>query len=164
MPAHTFIATAEPVTWLGARPRFVDVEPETGCMDPIALKSVIDGVKAVLPVHLYGRPADMAAISSIAADAGVPVIEDAAQAHGADVVGPDGAPTVRVARPAGCFSFYPGKNLGAFGDAGAVTTDDDEFADRLVGCCAITAGPPSTSTWWWATPTGWTRCRRPSSG
>jgi dTDP-4-amino-4,6-dideoxygalactose transaminase len=131
VPAHTFVATAEPVTWMGARPRFVDVEPETGCMDPIALKSVIDGVKAVLPVHLYGRPADMAAISSIAVDAGVPVIEDAAQAHGADVVGPDGRRRSGSLGRAGCFSFYPGKNLGAFGDAGAVTTDDEEFAGRV---------------------------------
>src|SRR5262245_24058298 len=95
VPAHTFIATAEPVTWLGARPRFVDVEPETGCMDPIALKAVVEQVKVVMPVHLYGRPADMSAISAIAADAGVPVIEDAAQAHGADVV------TASGPRPAG---------------------------------------------------------------
>jgi dTDP-4-amino-4,6-dideoxygalactose transaminase len=128
MPAHTFAATAEPVTWLGARPRFVDVEPETGCLDPIALKSVIDGVKAVVPVHLYGRPADMAAISAIAADAGVPVIEDAAQAHGAELAGPEQTRRAGALGRAGCFSCYPGKNLGAFGDAGLVTTDDGEVA------------------------------------
>jgi len=131
VPSHTFIATAEPVTWLGARPRFVEVEPETGCLDPIALKSAIDGVKAVIPVHLYGRPADMSAISSIAADAGVPVIEDAAQAHGADVTGPDGTRRAGTLALAACFSFYPGKNLGAFGDAGAITTDNDDLAHRL---------------------------------
>src|SRR4029450_4298677 len=118
-PRPLCIAPAEPVTWLGARPRFVEVEPETGCMDPIALKSAIDGVKAVIPVHLYGRPADLNAISSIAADAGVPVIEDAAQAHGAEITKADGT-VVRAGSYGlmGCFSFYPGKNLGAFGDAG----------------------------------------------
>jgi dTDP-4-amino-4,6-dideoxygalactose transaminase len=131
VPSHTFIATAEPVTWLGAKPRFVEVEPETGCMDPAALKSAIDGVKAVMPVHLYGRPADMAAISSIAADAGVPVIEDAAQAHGADVTGPDGTRRAGTLGLAACFSYYPGKNLGAFGDAGAITTDDEAFAAKV---------------------------------
>jgi dTDP-4-amino-4,6-dideoxygalactose transaminase len=128
VPAHTFVATAEPVTWLGARPRFVDVEPETGCMDPTALKASIYGVKAVLPVHLYGRPADMSALSSIAAEADVPIIEDAAQAHGAELDQPDGTRRAGSVGVAGCFSFYPGKNLGAFGDAGAVTTDDEDVA------------------------------------
>lgn len=129
VPAHTFIATVEPVTWLGATPRFVDVEPTTGCLDPDALKAAIDGVRAVIPVDIYGGPADLAAIAAIADDAGVPVVEDAAQAHGAQFTGPDG-----VTRRAGaygrlgCFSFYPGKNLGAFGDAGAVVTDDDQLA------------------------------------
>jgi dTDP-4-amino-4,6-dideoxygalactose transaminase len=131
VPAHTFVATAEPVSWLGARPRFVDVEPETGCMDPMALKAVVDRVKAVLPVHLYGRPADMTAISAVAADAGVPVIEDAAQAHGAELAGPDGTRRAGALGLAGCFSFYPGKNLGAFGDAGLVTTGDAELAATL---------------------------------
>jgi dTDP-4-amino-4,6-dideoxygalactose transaminase len=132
VPAHTFIATAEPVTWRRARPRLIDVDPDTGCMDPAALKAGIDGVKAVLPVHLYGRPADLEAIGAIAAAAGVPVVEDAAQAHGAEIIEAGG----RVVRAgayglAGCFSFYPGKNLGAFGDAGAITTDDEELAGRL---------------------------------
>jgi dTDP-4-amino-4,6-dideoxygalactose transaminase len=133
IPSHTFIATAEPISWLGARPRFVEVDPETGCMDPIALKGAIDGVKVVMPVHLYGRPADMGAISAIAADAGVPVVEDACQAHGAEVVPADGSAPVRVGSlgVAACFSFYPGKNLGAFGDAGAVTTNDDALADQV---------------------------------
>jgi dTDP-4-amino-4,6-dideoxygalactose transaminase len=128
VPAHTFIATAEPLTWLGARPRFVDVEPETGCMDPTALKASIDGVKAVLPVHLYGRPADMSAILAIAAEADVPVVEDAAQAHGAEIDHDDTSRRAGSVGVAGCFSFYPGKNLGAFGDAGAITTDDETLA------------------------------------
>ena len=132
VPAHTFIATAEPVTWRGATPRFVDVDAETGCMDPDALKASIDGAKAVVPVHLYGRPADMEAINAVAAAAGVPVFEDAAQAHGAEIVYSDGS-VVRAgnASIAASFSFYPGKNLGAFGDAGAITTNDEAFAATL---------------------------------
>ena len=132
VPAHTFIATAEPVTWLGATPRFVEVDEATGCLDPGALKAALDGVKAVIPVHLYGRPADLAEIGRIAADAGVAVVEDAAQAHGAEFV--DAGGTVVRAGAAGrlgCFSFFPGKNLGAFGDAGAVTTNDAELAARI---------------------------------
>ncbi|MBE1488707.1 DegT/DnrJ/EryC1/StrS family aminotransferase [Plantactinospora soyae] len=132
VPAHTFVATAEPVSWLGARPRFVEVDEETGGMDPDALKAVIDRVRAVLPVHLYGLPVNLSAIGAIASAAGVPVIEDAAQAHGAEYVRDDGS-TVRAGAYGriGCFSFYPGKNLGAFGDAGAVTTSDPALADRI---------------------------------
>ena len=133
VPAHTFIATAEPISWRGATPRFIDVDTETGCMDPDALKTHIDGVKAVFPVHLYGRPADMEAINAVAATAGVPVFEDAAQAHGAEIVGSDGS-VVRAgnASVAASFSFYPGKNLGAFGDAGAITTNDEALAATLM--------------------------------
>lgn len=132
VPAHTFVATAEPVTWLGATPRFVDVDPQTGCLDPAALASVIDRVKVVLPVHLYGRPAELATIAAMAAEAGVSVLEDAAQAHGAEFVDPSGTVTRAGAyAAAGCFSFYPGKNLGAFGDAGAITTNDEALAHRV---------------------------------
>jgi dTDP-4-amino-4,6-dideoxygalactose transaminase len=132
VPAHTFIATAEPISWLGARPRFIDIDPDTGGMDPAALKASIDGVKAVVPVHIHGRPADVVAIKALADDAGVAVVEDAAQAHGAEIVGADGV-TFRAGSYAlaGCFSFFPAKNLGAFGDAGAVITHDDEFAARV---------------------------------
>jgi len=132
VPAHTFIATAEPIDWLGAQPRFVDVDPETGAMDPAALKLVVDGAKVVLPVHIHGRPVDMDAISAIATDAGAQVLEDAAQSQGAEIVRADGT-VVRAGgyAVAGCFSFFPGKNLGAFGDAGGITTNDDEFAGRV---------------------------------
>jgi dTDP-4-amino-4,6-dideoxygalactose transaminase len=131
IPAHTFTATAEPIVWRGARPRFIEVDAETGCMDPDALKANIDGVAAVMPVHLYGRPADMEAIAKIAADAGVPLIEDAAQAQGAEII--ESGRTVRAGGYGvlGCFSFYPGKNLGAFGDAGAITTNDAELAAKI---------------------------------
>jgi dTDP-4-amino-4,6-dideoxygalactose transaminase len=141
VPSHTFIATAEPITWLGAVPRFVEIDPATGGMDPVALKAVVSGrgaaggggeVKAIMPVHIHGQPVDLDGIAAVAADAGVPLVEDAAQAHGADYTG-DGDVVVRVGGygVAGCFSFYPGKNLGAFGDAGAITTNDAEFADRV---------------------------------
>ncbi|MEO3816049.1 DegT/DnrJ/EryC1/StrS family aminotransferase [Plantactinospora sp. B24E8] len=132
VPAHTFVATAEPVTWLGARPRFVEVDAETGGMDPDALKSVIDRVRAVVPVHLYGLPVDLSAIGALATAAGVPLVEDAAQAHGAEFVHDDGT-VVRAGAYGriGCFSFYPGKNLGAFGDAGAITTSDPALADKI---------------------------------
>jgi dTDP-4-amino-4,6-dideoxygalactose transaminase len=132
VPAHTFIATAEPVTWRGATPRFVDVDPDTGCMDPDALKSAVDGVRAVLPVHLYGRPFELESIGAITTAAGVPLIEDAAQAHGADYIKADGT-VVRAGTfgVAACFSYYPGKNLGAFGDAGSITTDDAALYEQL---------------------------------
>lgn len=132
VPAHTFIASAEPVTWRGARPRFVDVDPLTACMDPDALKASIDGVKAVIAVHLYGRPFEMEAIGAVTAAAGVPLIEDAAQAHGADYVRANGT-VVRAGTfgRAAAFSYYPGKNLGAFGDAGSITTDDTELYEKM---------------------------------
>ena len=99
---------------------------------PQGLAGAVEGTAAVLPVHLYGLPVDMPAILAVAGEAGVPVVEDAAQAHGATLTTADGR--VRRAGGAGrlaAFSFYPGKNLSAFGDAGAVTTDDDELADRV---------------------------------
>jgi dTDP-4-amino-4,6-dideoxygalactose transaminase len=131
--AHTFTASAEAVGHAGARPRFVDVDEATGGMHPKALAGVIAGAAAVLPVHLYGLPADMPAILAVASEAGVPVVEDAAQAHGATVTLAPGEPPRRAGSLGrlAAFSFYPGKNLGAFGDAGAVTTDDDGLADRV---------------------------------
>jgi dTDP-4-amino-4,6-dideoxygalactose transaminase len=112
----------------------VDVDEATGGMDPKALAGALDGAAAVLPVHLYGLPVDMAAIGALAAAAGVPVLEDAAQAHGATIELPGADAPRRAGSLASlaAFSFYPGKNLGAFGDAGAVTTDDEDLAARLV--------------------------------
>jgi dTDP-4-amino-4,6-dideoxygalactose transaminase len=131
-PSHTFIATVEAITYTGATPRFIEIDPETGLMDPQELKKNIDGVKLVLPVHIHGRPVDLDAIGAICADAGIPLIEDAAQAQGSDYIKADGT-KVRAGSYglAGCFSFYPGKNLGAFGDAGAVTTNDEAFAKKV---------------------------------
>jgi dTDP-4-amino-4,6-dideoxygalactose transaminase len=131
-PSHTFIATTEAISYTGAKPRFIEIDPDTGCMDPEDLRRNMDGVTAILPVHIHGRPVDMNAIMAIAAEYGVPVIEDAAQAHGAEMTKEDGA-VVRAGSYglAGCFSFYPGKNLGGFGDGGAITTNDEEFAKKV---------------------------------
>jgi dTDP-4-amino-4,6-dideoxygalactose transaminase len=126
MPVNTFIATAAAVVMTGARPVFVDVDERTSNLDPAMLERAIGpGTKAIVPVHLYGRPAPMREILTVAS--GIPVIEDAAQAHGARY---EGAVAGSLAT-AGCFSFYPTKNLGAFGDAGLITTNDAALADRL---------------------------------
>jgi dTDP-4-amino-4,6-dideoxygalactose transaminase len=128
VPAHTFIATAEAVTMVGATPRFVDVDPVTYTLDPKSLEGVDKkGVKAVMPVHLYGQPADMDPILAIAKKNNWLVVEDCAQSHGAAY---KGKTTGSFGALAG-FSFYPGKNLGAFGDGGAVTGQDDTQIDRL---------------------------------
>jgi dTDP-4-amino-4,6-dideoxygalactose transaminase len=125
---HTFAATASAIRHVGAAPIFADIEPASYGMDPEDLSRLISNrTKAIMPVHLYGAPCRMASINAIAAEKGIPVLEDAAQAHGADV---DGRKVGGLARAA-TFSFYPGKNLGAYGDAGAVTTDDDTLADRI---------------------------------
>jgi dTDP-4-amino-4,6-dideoxygalactose transaminase len=125
---HTFIATAEMLGPLGARPVFVDIDPQTYNIDPAKIEAAITPrTKALLPVHLYGQPAAMDPVLEIADRHGLTVIEDAAQAHGADYKGRRVGTMGRMA----IFSFYPGKNLGAYGDAGAVVTDDDELANRV---------------------------------
>ncbi|HET7429027.1 MAG TPA: DegT/DnrJ/EryC1/StrS family aminotransferase [Gaiellales bacterium] len=124
--SHTFFATIGAILRCGATPVFVDVDPHTWTMSPEAVgQAVGPKTRAILAVHLYGNPVDMAAIASAAP--GIPIIEDAAQAHGARY---DGGP-VGHAAAAACYSFYPGKTLGAHGDAGAVTTNDEELAQRI---------------------------------
>jgi dTDP-4-amino-4,6-dideoxygalactose transaminase len=128
VPAHTFIATWLAVTHCGAVTVPVDTDPDTFTLDASLLEaSFTPRTKAVVPVHLYGLPADMDAILALCAAHGVAVIEDAAQAHGARLrgrrIGGHGL--------AAAWSFYPGKNLGAFGDAGAITTNDPDLATRL---------------------------------
>ena len=119
----TFVATAAAVVYTGARPVFVDIEPRSFTMDPVRIEAAITPrTKAILPVHLYGQCADMDPILEIARRRGLAVIEDAAQAHGAEYKGRRAGSLGRM----GCFSFYPGKNLGAYGEGGAVTTSDDE--------------------------------------
>jgi dTDP-4-amino-4,6-dideoxygalactose transaminase len=125
VPANTFIATAEAVVLAGARPRFVDVDPDSLLVTPEAVEAAITpATAAVLPVHLYGHVADLAGLTQVTRRHGIALIEDAAQAHGATR---DGVRAGSAGVAAG-FSFYPGKNLGAFGDGGAVTTDDAALA------------------------------------
>ena len=124
----TFVATAAAIEYAGARPVFVDVEPDYWTMDPARIEAAITPrTKAILPVHLYGQPADMDPILEIAKARGLPVIEDASQAHGSDYKGR----RCGSMGLAGCFSFYPGKNLGAYGEGGAVTTNDPALAARV---------------------------------
>ncbi len=151
VPANTFIATSEAVTLTGARVAFVDIDPKTYNMDPNKLEDYLKsrqsrGVsrkvlnqnppltpnashltpqpKAVIPVHLYGQPADMDPILALAQKYDLKVVEDCAQAHGAEYKGRKAGSIGYI----GCFSFYPGKNLGAYGDGGAIVTNDDELA------------------------------------
>jgi dTDP-4-amino-4,6-dideoxygalactose transaminase len=126
--AHTFIATAEAITNVGARPVFADIDPVTYNLDPSHAEDLItDRTRAIMPVHLYGQPADLDALMEIAERRGLWVIEDAAQAHGAEFGGRRCGSIGHLA----CFSFYPGKNLGAYGDAGAVTGNDPAVLDRI---------------------------------
>jgi dTDP-4-amino-4,6-dideoxygalactose transaminase len=125
---NTFMATAEAITYCGARPVLVDVDERTYTMDPAALEKVITAkTKAIIPVHLFGQPADMDPILEVAHERGLFVIGDACQAHGAEYKGRK----VGTLGDAACFSFYPGKNLGAFGEAGAVVTDSAELQDKI---------------------------------
>jgi dTDP-4-amino-4,6-dideoxygalactose transaminase len=125
---NTFIATAEAITYCGAKPVFIDIEESTYNMNPALLEGAITPqTKAIIPVHLFGQMADMDPIMAIANQHHLPVIEDACQAHGAEYKGKR-AGSIGLA---GCFSFYPGKNLGAFGEAGAVVTHDSGLADKI---------------------------------
>jgi dTDP-4-amino-4,6-dideoxygalactose transaminase len=128
VPANTFIATAEAVTMAGADVVFCDVDPRTNNMGPEQAKAKITGrTKALLPVHLYGFPADLVGLRAVADQHGLKLVSDSAQAHGAKIDGCDVAQLSDVS----CYSFYPGKNLGAIGDAGAVATDDEALAERV---------------------------------
>jgi dTDP-4-amino-4,6-dideoxygalactose transaminase len=125
---YSFFATAGAILSVGAKPVFVDVEPDTFNLDVTKLEAVLaanPNVKAILPVHLYGACADMDAI--LAAAGKIPVIEDAAQSHGAEYKGRRAGSMGTI----GCFSFFPTKNLGAFGDGGALTTNDESIAEKL---------------------------------
>jgi dTDP-4-amino-4,6-dideoxygalactose transaminase len=123
----SFIATAWAVTYVGATPVFVDIDPLRRTLDPDKLEAAITSrTKAIIAVHLYGMPAEMDRIVAIAERHGIPVIEDAAQAHGAKYRNKRVGQFGQIA----CFSFYPGKNLGAYGEGGALITNDASVADR----------------------------------
>jgi dTDP-4-amino-4,6-dideoxygalactose transaminase len=124
----TFVATVAAVHYCGARPVFVDIDPKSFTMDVAAVeKAITDKTKAILPVHLFGQPADMAPIMDIARKHNLVVIEDAAQAHGAEYQGRRAGSLGHMA----CFSFYPGKNLGAYGEGGMVVTDNPEYTRTI---------------------------------
>jgi dTDP-4-amino-4,6-dideoxygalactose transaminase len=128
LPAFTFFATAGSVCRAGARPVFVDVDPATWNLDPLQVENKITGrTRAVLAVHLFGQCADMEPLWRVAERHGLPVIEDAAQAIGAEYQGKRAGSLGAIA----CFSFYPSKNLGAYGDAGLAVTGDPEWAARM---------------------------------
>ena len=129
IPANTFIATAWGATLCGAKPVFVDCHPESYNIDPEKVEAAITPkTKAIVAVHLYGQPADMGALKKIANEKNIFLVEDAAQAHLAEYKGNRVGGLSEVAS----FSFYPGKNLGAYGEAGAVVTNNDELAKRII--------------------------------
>jgi len=129
VPAYSFFATAGVVSRLGAQPVFVDIDLADYNIDPARIEErITPRTKAIMPVHLYGQCAPMDEIMTIARKHGVAVVEDAAQAIGADYNGKRAGTIGAI----GCFSFFPSKNLGAFGDAGAITTDDDALAQKLI--------------------------------
>ncbi|MDD5629132.1 MAG: DegT/DnrJ/EryC1/StrS family aminotransferase [Elusimicrobia bacterium] len=141
VPSFTFIATATAVSALGAAPVFVDIDPVTMTMDPTAAAAAAGPkTKAIIPVHLFGQPADMDELCALAEEKGLRVVEDCAQAHLTTYKGR----TVGTIGDAGAFSFYPSKNLGAAGDAGAVTAMDPDLAEavrQLRNCGRETGGP-----------------------
>jgi dTDP-4-amino-4,6-dideoxygalactose transaminase len=128
VPANSFFATAEAVSLVGATPVFVDADPVSYTIDTSKIEKAITGrTRAIIPVHLYGQSADLDPIFEIARRRNLLVVEDAAQAHGAQYKGRRVGPLGDV----GCFSFYPGKNLGAYGEGGAVVTNDERLAHRV---------------------------------
>lgn len=128
VPAYTFFATAGAVMLVGARPIFVDILPDTYCLNVAQLEErITKRTKAIIPVHLYGHPAEMAALLEIARAHGLKVIEDNAQAFGAEYQGRKAGSLGDI----GCLSFFPTKNLGGYGDGGMVVTNDDELASRI---------------------------------
>lgn len=126
--SNTFIATTEAISQVGAKPVFVDIYPGTCNMDVSKIdEKITENTKAIIPIHLYGQPADMDPILEIARENDIAVIEDACQAHGANYKNRK-AGSIGIV---GCFSFYPGKNLGAFGEGGAIITKDDAIAQKM---------------------------------
>jgi dTDP-4-amino-4,6-dideoxygalactose transaminase len=135
----TFIATAEAIVQTGARPALVDIDPNTGNLSVPEIARYLErgrfaspnGPRAILPVHLYGLPAQMIELSNLADACNLKIVEDACQAHGARINHDGQTSFAGTMGAAGCFSFYPGKNLGAWGEGGAVSTNDDELAAHV---------------------------------
>ena len=128
VPSHTFIATVTPAVVLGAKPIFVDVDPETYTMDPEEVKAkVTEKTKCIVPVHIYGHPADMDPILEVAGEKDIAVVEDSCQAHGGQYNGK----TIGSIGTMACFSFFPSKNMTVAGDGGMVVTNDDELGKKI---------------------------------
>jgi dTDP-4-amino-4,6-dideoxygalactose transaminase len=135
----TFIATAAAIVQTGARPVFVDIDRNTCNISLPALRKMLEQkppdertrIKAIVPVHLYGMPTEMIALKEIADEFKLKIVEDACQAHGARILSTEGWVRAGTIGDVGCFSFYPGKNLGAWGDGGAIATNDEEIAQRV---------------------------------
>lgn len=126
--SHTFVSTVDAIVRNGAKPIFLDIDPETYTIDVTQIeKRITEGTRAIIPVHLYGHPSDMDPIMEIAQEYNLFVIEDACQAHGAEYKSKKLGSIGHI----GCFSFYPAKNLGAYGDAGMTVTNNEELAGRL---------------------------------
>jgi dTDP-4-amino-4,6-dideoxygalactose transaminase len=124
----TFIATAEAIRYVGARPVYVDIDPETFNIDPARIEAAVtEATKAILPVHIFGQPADMTAIEEISNRHNLLLIEDCAQSFGASIAG---RMTGSIGTM-GCFSFFPSKNLGCYGDGGMITTNSSELAEKI---------------------------------
>lgn len=134
VPAFTYIASAFAVSYTGAKPAFIDIEEHTYNIDVNKIrKTITKRTKAIIPVHLYGQPANMPEILKIAKEYGLKVIEDAAQAHGAEIKFPGGKWKITGSMgDIGCFSLYPTKNLGALGDGGIITTNNEKIYQRLL--------------------------------
>lgn len=133
---YTFFATVGSIVRVGARPVFVDIDPVTFNMDPVQARATLEAMdgpppKAMIPVHLYGQAADMNPLMDLASDYGMQVIEDGAQAIGVEYMYRGDVRKTGSIGDAGCFSFFPSKNLGGFGDGGIVTTNDEELAERI---------------------------------
>lgn len=145
----SFFATAGVISRLGAMPLFVDIDPESFNLEPAKLREYLDSlsaadlgrVKAIIPVHLYGQCADMEPLLEVAGSFGIPLVEDAAQAIGAEYPGANGPRRAGSMGKVGCFSFFPSKNLGAVGDAGLITTNDDEL-ERILRIKRVHGGHP----------------------
>ena len=128
VPTHTFISTSEAVRILGATPVMIDIEEETFNINSnLVIKKINKNTKAIIPVHLYGKPADLIKLRKISKKFKIPIISDAAQAHNSLI----DKKNISFYSKATCFSFYPGKNLGAYGDGGAIVSNDKKFVDRI---------------------------------
>ena len=157
----TFVATVAAILYAGATPVLADIDPRTRNLDPaMAARAVTGRTRAIVPVHLHGAPAAMDELTTLADAHGLVVIEDAAQAHGAEYKGR----RVGSIGDLGCFSFYPGKNLGACGEGGAIVTDSADLGRGSAPACGTGARARSIGTRSRASTTGWTRSRRPACG